>query len=50
MLYAGKALAGLAVDLLTQPALLERAKAEHRRKTAGGYVCPIPPDAVPTAL
>ena len=50
MLYAGKALAGLAIDLLTQPELLARARAEHAKKTAGGYVCPIPPDAVPTAL
>ena len=50
MLYAGKALAGLAVDLLTQPELLARAKEEHKKKTAGGYVCPIPPDAVPTAI
>ena len=36
--------------LLTQPELLEKAKAEHREKTAGGYIYPIPPDAVPTAL
>ena len=50
MLFAGKVLAGLAIDLLTQPELLEKAKAEHREKTAGGYVCPIPPDAAPTAL
>ena len=50
MLFAGKVLAGLAIDLLTQPELLERAKAEHREKTAGGYICPIPPDAAPTAL
>ena len=50
MLYAGKAMAGLAIDLLTQPDVLARAKEEHRKKTAGGYVCPIPPDAVPTAL
>ena len=50
MLYAGKALAGLAIDLMTQPELLEAANAEFREKTAGGYVCPIPPDAVPTAL
>lgn len=50
MLYAGKALAGLAVDLLSQPEILAQAKQEHREKTAGGYVCPIPPDAVPTAL
>ena len=50
MLYAGKALAGLAIDLLTQPELLTRAKAEHAKKTSCGYVCPIPPEAVPTAL
>ena len=50
MLYAAKALAGLAIDLLTQPEMLARAKAEHREKTKDGYVCPIPPDAVPTAL
>ncbi len=50
MLYAGKALAGLAIDLLTQPETLAKAAAEHREKTAGAYVCPIPPDAVPTAL
>ena len=50
MLYAGKVLAGLAIDLLTQPELLEKAKAEHAEKTRSGYLCPIPPDAVPTAL
>jgi aminobenzoyl-glutamate utilization protein B len=50
MLYAGKALAGLAIDLLTCPDLLAQAKEEHRKKSACGYVCPIPPDAVPTAL
>ncbi len=50
MLYAAKALAGLAIDLTTQPALLEAAKEEFRRKTGGGYVCPIPPDAAPTAI
>ena len=50
MLYAGKVLAGLTIDLLTQPELLEKAKAEHAEKTKGGYLCPIPPDAVPTAI
>ena len=30
------------------PALLEEAKAEFRRRTAAGYTCPIPADAVPT--
>ena len=50
MLYAAKALAGLAIDLLTQPEMLARAKAEHREKTKDGYVCPVPPGAVPTSL
>ena len=50
MLYAGKAMAGITIDLLTQPELLEKAKAEHAEKTKGGYICPIPPDAVPTAI
>ncbi len=50
MLYAAKALSGLAIDLLTQPELLARAQAEHRKRTADGYECPVPPDAVPTAL
>ena len=29
---------------------LEAAKAEFRQRTAGGYTCPIPPDAVPAPL
>ncbi len=50
MLYAGKVLSGLAIDLLTQPGLLAKARAEFTEKTTGGYLCPIPPDAVPTAI
>lgn len=50
MLYAGKVMAGLTLDLLTQPDLLESARAEHAEKTKDGYLCPIPPDAVPTAI
>ena len=30
------------------PALLEEAKTEFQRRTAAGYTCPIPADAVPT--
>ena len=45
--HAGKVLAAAAIDLLTDPALLEAAKAEFRRRTEAGYVCPIPADAVP---
>ena len=29
-------------------ALLEEAKTEFQRRTAAGYTCPIPADAVPT--
>ena len=45
--HAGKVLAAAAIDLLTDPALLEAAKAEFRKQTAEGYTCPIPADAVP---
>ena len=47
-LHAGKVLAAAAIDLLTDPALLEEAKTEFQRQTAAGYTCPIPADAVPT--
>ncbi len=49
LLFAGKALAGAAIDLLTQPDTLHAARAEFAER-AGGYVCPIEPDAVPRAL
>lgn len=47
MLCAGKVLAATAIDLLTDPALLAEAKAEFAKRSVGGYVCPIEPDAVP---
>ena len=50
MLLAGKVLAATAIDLLTDPALLEAARAEFNERTEDGYVCPIEPDAVPIAL
>ena len=50
MLLAGKVLAATAIDLLTDSALLEKARAEFNERSAEGYVCPIEPDAVPTAL
>ena len=46
--HAGKVLCAAAIDLIQQPELLEQAKAEFRKRTAGGYTCPIPADAVPT--
>lgn len=50
MLYAAKVLASTAIDLLTDEKLLAAAKAEFSERTASGYVCPIEPDAVPTAI
>lgn len=47
-LHAGKVLCASAIDLLADPALFEQARDEFGRRTAAGYVCPIPPDAVPT--
>lgn len=50
MFLAAKVLAGTAVDLLSDEALLARARAEFEERSAGGYVCPIEQDAVPIAL
>ena len=47
-LHAGKVLAAAAIDLLEDPALLEAARKEFEKRTAEGYTCPIPADAVPT--
>lgn len=46
-IHAGKVLAATVVDLLEKPGLLEAAREEFERRTASGYVCPIPADAVP---
>lgn len=48
MLYAAKALALTAFDLLTKPELLQAAKAEFATSTAGRkYISPIPDGTVP---
>ncbi len=44
---AGKVLAGAAIDLMTRPELLREARGEFEKRTAEGYTCPIPADAVP---
>ena len=46
-LHAGRVIACTAIDLFTQPERLAQAKAEFDQAAEGGYVCPIPPDAVP---
>lgn len=50
LLCAGKVIAAAAIDLLEQPELLAKAKAEFAERSVGGYVCPIEKDAVPIAL
>ncbi len=47
LLYAAKAVAGTAMRLISDPALVEQAKKEHFEKTQGKYVCPIPADVLP---
>lgn len=45
MVHAAKVMAGTAVDLLRDEALLARAKEDHRTRTSRTpYVCPIPPE------
>lgn len=46
-IHAGKVLAAAAIDLLEKPELLTAAREEFEKRTASGYVCPIPADAVP---
>ena len=51
MLWAARVLCGAAADLFADPKLLAAARAEFSGRTADhGYVCPIPPDAVPYVI
>ncbi len=50
LITAAKVLACAAIELMDNPAALARARDEFEKRTKGGYVCPIEPDAVPTAL
>ncbi|MGD2201179.1 MAG: amidohydrolase [Candidatus Bathyarchaeota archaeon] len=48
LLFAAKVIAGSVLDLITQPALIERAKQEHEAKLKGKtYKSPIPVDLGP---
>jgi len=47
MLYAGKAVAATAMRLIENPALVEKAKEEHKAKIGEGYVCGIPDEIKP---
>ena len=51
MLWAAKVLCGAAADLFSDPAILAAARGDFAKRTEKhGYVCPIPPEAVPIAL
>jgi len=50
-IYAAKVLAAGAVEMFTNPALMEQAKAEHRKRVGpAGYVPPIPKDVRPISM
>ena len=48
--YAAKIMAGCAVQLMEDPALLEKAREEHRRQVGSGYVPPIPAGIAPRPM
>ncbi|MCI7795511.1 MAG: amidohydrolase [Lachnospiraceae bacterium] len=51
MLLSGQAMAGVAIDLIEKPELLEKAKAEHNERLKGGkYECPIPKGVKPRII
>lgn len=50
LINAAKVLACAAIELMDDPDALAAARAEFEKRTASGYVCPIEPDAVPTAI
>ena len=45
--HAGKVIAATAIDLIEDTSLLDEARAEFKKRTKDGFVCPIPADAVP---
>ena len=48
LVHVAKVMAGTAVDVIQDPPLLARAKADHKARTdATPYVCPLPPDVHP---
>ncbi len=48
--HAGKVMCAAAIDLFENQELLTEAKEEFKKRTAGGYVCPIPKDAKAEAV
>ena len=50
LINAAKIIACAAIELMNDPDTLQKARDEFARRTKSGYVCPIEPDAVPTAI
>ena len=50
LINAAKIIACAAIELMNDPETLQKARDEFARRTRSGYVCPIEPDAVPTAI
>ena len=50
LLTAGKVIAATAIELFENPQYIQQAKSEFETRTAGGYYCPVPKDAVPTIV
>lgn len=49
MLFAAKVLAATAAELFENPSKLEAIQAEHKERTGGSYLCPIPAGVRPRA-
>lgn len=50
MRFAAKTMAATAVELMEDPALLQKAKEEHKQRVGDGYVPPIPKGVKPRAM
>ena len=46
LILAGKVLCGAAIDLFESPDIIDAATAEFKEKTKGGFLSPVPKDAV----
>ena len=47
MVHVAKVMASTAVEALQRPEVIAAAQAEHRERSGGAYVCPLPEDATP---
>ena len=50
MLYAGKTMAGTAIDIIDNPELLKPMWEEFKERVGDGYVCPIPKGVKPRPI